>query len=405
MQGNIIVITYWSYKDALVQTYTLPYVRLMKKYCSGKIYLVTLEQERLKLSAEEKTKIRSQLHAAGIHPIFLKYQPFGMSAAFGWSLKLIRLWLLILFGGIKTIHTWCTPAGMIGYLLSRFTGKKLILDSFEPHAEPMLETGEWKAGGKAFQTLFQYEKKQANRASVVIGLTESMKAYAKEKYGMQDKPFYLKPALIDFNSLPQFTNETRTDFRNKNQLRDKIVCVCAGKTGGLYFEKEVFDFFRSCADHWGERFHVVMLSPDREEKLLVLAKQSGFSEKQITIRFVPQHEVYAWMNAADFAFNPCRPVPSRRHGTSIKNAEYRAMGLPVVLAHDISDDSETIAAENAGAVLDEMNETNYRNAIQTIDDLLKTDCQLLNKRITDSMRKNRSMEIADRVYKEIYDKA
>ena len=30
-KGNVLVLTYWSYKDALIQTYTLPYVRIIQK--------------------------------------------------------------------------------------------------------------------------------------------------------------------------------------------------------------------------------------------------------------------------------------------------------------------------------------------------------------------------------------
>lgn len=405
MKGNILVITYWSYKDALVQTYTLPYLRRMKPYCEGRIFLVTLEQERLALSESEKQNAIRSLGEEGIVPVFLRYQPFGAGAAFGWAGKLIRLWWICLAKNIRVIHTWCTPAGMIGYLLSRFTGKKLVLDSFEPHAEPMIETGQWAKDSKAFRTLFRYEKKQAQRAWVVIGLTESMKQYAREKYGMPEKPFYLKPALVEFGRLPVFSENDRIQFRKQTGAEDKIVCVCAGKTGGLYFEKEVFDFFSACAAHWGERFHVFMLSPDPKEKLEKLANASGFPSGQMTLRYVPQQEVYAWMNAADFAFNPCRPVPSRRHGTSIKNAEYRAMGLPVVLAHDISDDSEKIAGEGSGAVLNEMNANEYTAAIARIESLLSGDRQQLRKRIVSAAQTTRDMEIADKVYREIYGNA
>ncbi|MFN8712697.1 MAG: glycosyltransferase [Bacteroidota bacterium] len=404
MKGNLLVLTYWSYKDALVQTYTLPYVRVMKKYCSGKIYLVTLEQPQLKLSREEKQKQTELLKAEGIVPVFLNYQPFGAKAALGWMLKLTRLWWLTMTCGIKGIHTWCTPAGMIGYLLSKSTGRPLVADSFEPHAEPMVETGEWSAKSKAFKTLFGYERKLAHRARAIIALTESMKNYAREKYAMPDKPYYIKPALIDFDKLPVFTTEMREEFRKANNLNGKLVCVMAGKTGGLYYEQEVFDFFATCVKKWGNQFHAVLLSPTPEKQLAELARKAEFPASQMTIKFVPQHEVFVWMNAADFAFNPCRPVPSRRHGTSIKNSEYWACGLPIVLARDISDDSDFIENNKIGAVLDNMNSSSYVKALQTIDQLLDNDSKVLRAKINTLARNTRSMSIADEIYREIYGK-
>lgn len=403
MNGNLLVLTYWSYRDALVQTYTLPYVRVMKQYCTGKIYLVTLEQPQLPLNSDERKKVTAQLAAEGIVPVFLTYQPFGASAAAGWAFKLLRLWWLIVTCGIKGIHTWCTPAGMIGVILSKLTAQPLVADSFEPHAEPMVETGEWQPQSRAFRTLFAWEKKLAHRARAIIALTQSMKAYAREKYGMPEKPYYIKPALIDFDKLPAFTVDEREDFRHKNGLHEKVVCVMAGKTGGLYYEKEVFDFFACCAAHWGKKFHAILLSPVPQSRLHELAQTAGFDTAQMTVRFVPHHEVYAWMNAADFAFNPCRPVPSRRHGTSIKNSEYWACGLPIVLARDISDDSDLIAGNRMGAVLKSMELHEYQNAAAVISKLLE-EPETLRTRIKDFALNTRNMALAHTIYRDIYAK-
>ncbi|MCU0435822.1 MAG: glycosyltransferase [Bacteroidia bacterium] len=401
MKGNLLVLTYWSYRDALVQTYTLPYVRVMKQYCTGKIYLVTLEQPQLPLSADERAAIKKQLATEGIVPVFLRYQPFGMAAAAGWAFKLLRLWWLVVSSGVKGIHTWCTPAGMIGVMLSRTTGKPLVADSFEPHAEPMVETGEWPANGRAFRTLFAWEKKLAHRARAIIALTQSMKAYSAEKYAMPQKPFYIKPALIDFEKLPAFTSAQRLAFRQQHGLDDKVVCVMAGKTGGLYYEQEVFEFFAACATHWGQKFHALLLSPTPESRLHQLAAAAAFPAAQMTVRFVPHKDVFEWMNAADFAFNPCRPVPSRRHGTSIKNSEYWACGLPVVLAANISDDSDLIAQHEMGAVLTRMENAEFQIAAEKISSLLHKP-QELHSRIKQFAYQTRNMALAHNIYRDIY---
>ena len=51
-EGNILVFTQWSFKDALVQTYTLPYVNIIRKIIAPdrKIFLVTSEQENIALN-------------------------------------------------------------------------------------------------------------------------------------------------------------------------------------------------------------------------------------------------------------------------------------------------------------------------------------------------------------------
>ena len=44
---HVLVITYWSYADALVQTYTLPYLRIMLGVMpeGSSIHIVTLEKD------------------------------------------------------------------------------------------------------------------------------------------------------------------------------------------------------------------------------------------------------------------------------------------------------------------------------------------------------------------------
>ena len=56
---NILIITYWSYKDALIQTYTLPYVKVIRENLSDdqKIYLVTLEQDSLRMNNNDSIMI------------------------------------------------------------------------------------------------------------------------------------------------------------------------------------------------------------------------------------------------------------------------------------------------------------------------------------------------------------
>ena len=74
-----------------------------------------------------------------------------------------------------------------------------MLDSFEPHAEPMVEAGQWSGNSLAFRLLFALEKKQVRRADVVIGCVDKMKDYVEEKYGVQIDHFYSKSACVNLS--------------------------------------------------------------------------------------------------------------------------------------------------------------------------------------------------------------
>jgi hypothetical protein len=77
---NVLVITFWSYNDALIQTYTLPYVDMIRKILpkSSKIFIVTFEQPSIALSTEDVETINQELGKRNIQLIAFPYKRFGL---------------------------------------------------------------------------------------------------------------------------------------------------------------------------------------------------------------------------------------------------------------------------------------------------------------------------------------
>ena len=401
--NNVLILTYWSYKDALVQTYTLPYVHIIRKNLnpSGKIFILTLEQDFFKMSDEEWQSENEKLKKDNIFLIRFKYDHFGIKMIFRVFALLIHLTRLIFKEKIGTIHSWCTPAGALGYILSLLTSKPLIIDSYEPHAESMVENGTWSATSFKYKLLFWLEKKQSQRATTVIALTKGMRDYAATKYQTTFEHYFVKPALVNLEKFNWDSNRYHT-LRQSKGLNDKVVCVYAGKLGGIYLEEEVFDFFKTASDFWGEKLKVYLLTDKAPEIVNRYIQQKNIPKNCIETLFVPYQKIQDYMQLADFAINPVKPVPSKRYCTSIKDGEYWAMGLPIVITKNISDDSEIIQKENIGYVLQDLSEKEYVNACENIDTLIKMDKKKLTQKIISVAKKYRSYEIADLIYSRIY---
>jgi len=401
---NLLVLTYWSYKDALIQTYTLPYLNIIRKYlhANSKIFLFTLEQSHLRMTSAEWKMEKKKLSLSGIHLISFKYTNFGIKAILKFFIIFLKLFYICLFGRINNIHAWCTPAGAIGYVLSVFSGKPLIIDSYEPHAESMVENGNWKKRSIAYKVLHYLEKKQSRRAVAFIATTGLMKTYAKEKYQVNIVNLYVKPACIDVNDFLKTQEIKREDLKDFVK-KDEYLCIYAGKLGGIYLESEIFDFFKVAYEYWNKKFRVIMLTNTLRDKIIKYSNQSDFPADHIYSVFVPQYEVISYMALADFAINPVKPVPTKRYCTSIKDSEYWSSGLPVVITKDISDDSEIIEKHKIGSVILSLNKEAYLNSVKEIDNLLKnTDRQELKHKIQNIAIQYRSFSIAENVYKNIY---
>jgi len=393
---NILVITYWSFSDALIQTYTLPYLKIIAEQLSpsSKIYLVTLEKENYNIS---KT-----IEGTAIINLRYKYSAFGLSASFSWLKNIFLLRSLIKKNNINIIHSFCTPAGMIGYILSKFTGKPLILDSYEPHAEAMVENGEWKKESLSFKILFHFEKKQTRHATKIIGTTKGMKDYALAKYNVSVNDFHVKPACVD---LEKFSSRYRKDASLVEQLKltNKTVCVYAGKFGGIYLKEEVFEFYKACYQKWKDDFVVLLLTNHSLAEIKELMIKFDLPETAFRILYVPHADINKYIGLGDFAITPVKPVNTKKYCTPIKDGEYWAMGLPVVITKNISDDSQIIEDNNIGYVLQDLKMSEYINAVNKIDQLLKDKTKDdLYSIIRAVAEKYRNFNIAQKIYQTIY---
>ncbi|MFN3405799.1 MAG: hypothetical protein ACK40G_17010 [Cytophagaceae bacterium] len=399
---NLIVLTFWSYKDALIQTYTLPYLKIIRDYtCESKIYLVTLENNKYSLSSEEKNKIVDHLKAIGIIWIRIPYYTFGMKSIITLISYFPRLLLLSLFKNVGYIQAFCTPAGALGYFLSVFSGKKLIIDSFEPHAESMVENGTWKIDSLAFKILFKLEKLQARKAKFLIAANPRMEDYVRERYGHVKAKFFFKPACVDLNLFSEGRIKNK-ELVQKFGFENKIVGVYAGKFGGIYLDREVFDFIRTAQNYWGDKFRFLILTSHSDEEILDFCKNAGVNIEHITKMFVPHNEIPDYLGLGDFGITPVKPVYTKRFCTPIKNGEYWALGLPVVITKDISQDSEIIKRYNIGCVIEDFTAESYYSVLNKLDEILKEDKMKLSARVRKVAVEYRSFSIANKIYSSIF---
>lgn len=403
INGNILVLTHWSFKDALIQAYTMPYVDMMREIISPekKIILVTSEQQHIALKKREQDTINESWKERNMQLVAQPYRKFGFRKLTGMITQLISLYKLIKKEKINTIHAFCTPAGGIGYLLSRLTGTKLVIDSYEPHAEAMVENGTWKKNSLAFHSLFYLEKKQTKKAEHLIATSGGMMDYATNKFGISPTSFFVKPACV--NMVQFFPRAKDAMLLKEFNLEGKLVAIYAGKLGGIYLKEEVFDFIKTCYDFWGDNFRFLLLTNSTKEEIDEQVQRVGIPPEIVINRFVVHDEIPRYMSLGDFALNPVKPVPTKRYCTSIKDGEYWAMGLPVVISPDISDDSDIIDKEKIGVVVDYSDRIGRNEAVKCIglllDDSRKNE---IRSRILKVAEKYRSFEIAKRIYGVIY---
>lgn len=386
---NILVLTYWNYNDALVQTYTLPYVEMMSKHLNEgeKIFLVTLNKDENLINPPKN--FGNQI----IH-VPLKYYPFSPKMVFNIFRMTSTLKKLIKKNNIQKIHAWCTPAGVIGYLLSKSTKIPLIIDSYEPHAESMVENGEWQPNSNAYKILHWFEQKMSSHAEAVIALSGKMKDYAKEKYNVDLQNFFVKPALF-----VEKENQFLLNRADLNIDENATVGIYAGKFGGIYLYEETLELIKASQNYFENHFFIVLTANNTNE-ILSKMEEKHIDTSKIIVKKVPQDEVMNYMGIANYAINPVKPVPSKRCCTSIKDTEYWQAGLPIIISKEIGDDSNLIETYNLGYVLQSYTEEEFSKAFQKIEELIIE--AKVKERIQANILPIRKKEVAEKIYNKIY---
>src|SRR5690349_8209075 len=100
---NILVLTTWEYKSGLIQSSTLPYLRMIHNIVpSAKIHLHT--QEKTDWYKDEKDEVVKQLTPHNIQLHAQVYQRFGLRKMVLFCYQFLRLLLFVIKNDISHIH-------------------------------------------------------------------------------------------------------------------------------------------------------------------------------------------------------------------------------------------------------------------------------------------------------------
>lgn len=385
---NILFISYWAFHEGLTSSTVLPHLKILSELEGVNQVIFTSIERDLSISVFDLTianVIHKPLYSKGSMNVFLnKWHDFTV-----FPKKLIQYCKDY---QIDKVICRGAPAGALGYLVWRKTKLPFIVESFEPHADYMLESGVWKKWDPRYLLEYYWEEKQKKYAEYLIPVADNYKIKLI-KEGVTPSKIEVVPCTVNLN---QFDINKSLSHKIRAQLTwadSDVVGVYVGKFGGLYYDSEAYNCFKQAFLHWGNTFKLIILTPDKPDKIIALCQENEIPIEGVVIKKVLHQLIPEYLNAADFAFTFYKPGESKKYLSPIKVGEYWACGLPVIISEGIGDDSEIIKKEEAGLV---------------INQFLKIDFLKLEKLMTkpktfyrDVAIKYRNPEIDKQVYKKV----
>lgn len=285
-------------------------------------------------------------------------------------------------------------AGAIGYLVHRRIDVPFAVECYEPHADYMLESGVWKFWDARFLILKYFERKQKRSAVKLLTVSRQYSEKLRQE-GVPAEKIMFMPNTV---SLPDFLFDQHRRQVKRSELKistDDVVGIYVGKFKDIYYYHEAFELFAAAFRSFGRSFYLIILSSHDHDDIRENLLQRGVPSDRVFIHQAPHAEVPAYLSAADFAFSTIKPAPCRKYCCPVKDGEYWANGLPVLLEPGIGDDSDIIEREGGGIVLDM---AHPEEAFAKLRELLKQGREKLATPIQALAFKYRRMELIRAAY-------
>lgn len=378
---NILYVSFWGINDGLTQSTVIPNVEILRSIPEvGFVKLVTLERFK-----------NFQRDSVDHQPIYIGGGRLSVR-----SFLRVRSSLLNSYSEdqIDLVIARTSLAGVFGRIIASRRSIPFVVESFEPHHEYMRELGVWSSLGLPYNFLKWSSKIQKKEARYLIPLTNSYKKKLIAE-GVPSERIRVVPCAVDHNKF-LFNQKEGTRIRKLLNVKPKeILGVYLGKFGDIYLDTEAFEIFKKVLSEVPE-FRLLIITPQNHDEIRRKLDSVEFDLEKCNVLTLSHELVPSYLSACDFAFSLIRPSENRKYCSPIKNGEYWAIGLPIVVTQGVGDDSDLIEEQEAGIVIRET------LSGDNIDKLLE---RIEKPNLREEIRKlaihYRSTKTVKRVYKEI----
>lgn len=397
---NILYLGFWSIEESLTTSTIFPNLTRLANYQSiEKIIFSTIERDKryVNYSGPQSDKIIFE-------PLYSQNLKIHLvTKIVDFLLFPMHLRRICKKYNIDMIIARGAPSGALAYKISKVLKIPFVVESFEPHADYMKESGIWSKNSLKYLFETKWEN-QIKRHAAFIAVVSNNYADQLEKEGVRRDKIHVVPCCVDLEKF-KFSEEKRLAIRKDFKIRDnQIAGIYVGKFGGTYYDEESFDIFCEAFDFFNKNMFLVILTPHDKEDIENKLIRKGIPRSNFFVDKVPHEDVPGYLSAGDFAFSTVRPSPSKKFCSAVKNGEYWANGLPILTTDGIGDDTNIMRIEANGGAIFDLSKDNLLDALKDLNALIQNRSrEQLNVSICGLAKKHRNFKIAHEFYDKLFE--
>ena len=248
---------------------------------------------------------------------------------------------------VDILHGQALYSSMHALRVKNRIGAKVVFDVHGASPEESEMSG---AHASRVNKLTEWEKEALNTADFRIFVSNRMKEFFKEKYGITNKPSVLIPCCVHSDKF-RMTDEERQDKRKQLGITDKFVVMYLGTLSAWQWPEAMFSLFSQFQREKPDSLFYLLLPSSDHDKAKSFLHKHCISDENYRVEEVPHSEVGQVIGVADAGLLLRKSHPVNLVSSPTKFGEYLAAGVPVIATAEIGDTSGLLKAENVGLIV------------------------------------------------------
>jgi len=402
---KVLYITYDGLTDPLGQSQILPYLIGLSQYG----YRFTILSFEKKDRFQNEKAIIDQLTAeSNIDwvPLTFTTRPPLLSKFYD-AVRMKRSAVALhRKEGFDMVHCRSYVAADAGLYLKKKFGIKFFFDMRGFWADEKKD-GTWNVKNPLFNRVYKYYKtKEAQylqHADYIISLTEAGKKEMSTWASFQENvPVSVIPCCADMQHFSLTNNEQKKKARENLEIKNaQLVLSYLGSVGTWYMLEEMLLFFKEVKKKYPDAKFLFITHTPRQMIDQHIA-QLNLEPKDFIITQAARKEVPGLIKASDINISFIKPVYSKISSSPTKLGEVLSMGIPVIVNVGVGDVEETVNNANAGYVLHDFKEEDFKKAVDAIPSLLQKQPADIRKAVENVYSLERGIQLYRKSYQQVF---
>jgi glycosyltransferase involved in cell wall biosynthesis len=350
-----LYLCYFGIEQPLVQTQVLPYLRELRARGVDASLLTFEAKPDGAWRRDVEPAWRARLDADGLAWEWLPYHKWPTIPATAYDIVRGAWRARVIARRERTdiLHARSHVACVMGALVKRVTGARLLFDIRGLMAEEYVDGGVWPAGGVLFRCTKRVERMLLDTADGFVVLTARGRdaLFGPASAARADaRPIEVIPTCVDLRRFTLPDADARRAAKARLGFEGCRVIAQVGAIDGWVPTSTLAEVIAAACRRDASAVALVLTSrPDAKLRRELHAR--GIGEDRYVIRTASADAVPSYLHATDVGLAIYKPGYAKVCSSPTKVAEYLASGVPIIASGDVGDVDAQIAEDRTGVVL------------------------------------------------------